>query len=81
MRNDHHVEPSKEPMDTDLTECYNDGLIASPHLEADAKRLRPPGWRPTTAQVQLARAEAKKCLLLLAVIIGLLGLIAEWLAG
>ena len=68
-------------MDKDLSERYNDGLIPAPQLGAEARRLRPPAWRPTPAQVQVARASLKKNLLILAAIVLLIGSFVEWLAG
>ncbi len=67
-------------MQPDLTERYNDGVVPTPRLEAEPRRLRPPAWMPTPAQAYLARHSMKRNLLLLAFILLLFGALAEWLA-
>lgn len=66
-------------METNLSERYNDGLVPAPKSDAEPRRLRPPAWRPTLAQVTLARGALKKNLLILAFILLLIGSLVEWL--
>lgn len=67
-------------METNLSERYNDGLVPAPKSVAEPRRLRPPAWRPTPAQVTLARGTLKKNLLILAFILLLIASLVEWLA-
>lgn len=66
-------------METNLSERYNDGLVPAPKSDGEPRRLRPPAWRPTPAQVALARGALKKNLLILAFILLLIGSLVEWL--
>ncbi|HAE60064.1 MAG TPA: hypothetical protein DCG54_11320 [Anaerolineae bacterium] len=67
-------------LETNLSERYNDGLVPAPKSDSEPKRLRPPAWRPTPAQVTLARGALKKNLLILAFILLLIASLVEWLA-
>jgi hypothetical protein len=66
-------------MEKDISERYNDGLVPAPKLDGDPKRLRPPAWLPSAAQVKYARGRLKLNLLIITAIVILIGSIADWL--
>ncbi len=43
-----------KPVDNNLSERYNDGLVPPPDLAGEPARLLRPVWQPTPAQVQVA---------------------------
>lgn len=65
--------------DNNLSERYNDGLAPAPKLSVQPKRLRPPAWLPSAAQVKYARGRLKLNLLIITAIVILFGSIADWL--
>jgi hypothetical protein len=50
----------------DLTNRYNDGLVPAPQPVYEALRLRRPLWIPTPAQMEAARKNLLRNLLILA---------------
>jgi hypothetical protein len=56
-------------LEPDLSERYNDGLVPPPDLAGEPARLQRPAWQPTSAQVEAARRQLGRGLVILALLI------------
>lgn len=57
------------PLDPELSDRYNDGVVPPPHLAGEPVRLPRPDWQPTAVQVQAARRELLRNSILLVLVI------------
>lgn len=70
-------------MDPDLSERYNDGLAPPPDLAGGLApaQVGRPAWKPTVAQVEMARRQLAVSLLVLLFLIGLCAAVLTLLGG
>jgi hypothetical protein len=58
-------------LEPDLSERFNDGVVPAPELEVvEPARLQPPDWQPTASQLETARKQYSRNILLLIVLVG-----------